>query len=211
MLTLESVDVEIQNSAILRAVTLGVAPGELVCLVGRNGAGKTTTFRSVMGYLRPVKGTIAWRGESIAGRKAYEIARLGIGYSPEESEVFGELTVAENIELPTWTIDTDRSAQQRIDFAYRVFPKLLQYRHRSGTHLSGGERKMLSIAVIPAISEGLASIRASGRAVLMAESNGYHVPDYADRVYVIERGAIVFGGTVEEARANAMVSRIIGG
>jgi branched-chain amino acid transport system ATP-binding protein len=233
MLTLESVDVEIQNSAILRAVTLEVAPGELVCLVGRNGAGKTTTFRSIMGYLRPVQGTIAWRGESIAGRKAYEIARLGIGYSPEESEVFGELTVAENIELPTWTIDTDRSAQQRIDFAYRVFPKLLQYRHRSGTHLSGGERKMLSIAralaldpqlllldepfeglspaVIPAISEGLASIRASGRAVLMAESNGYHVPDYADRVYVIERGAIVFGGTVEEARANAMVSRIIGG
>ena len=233
MLTLASVDVEIDNSDILRAVSLTVAAGELVCLVGRNGAGKTTTFRSIMGYLHPVQGTINWRGNSIAGRKAHEIARLGIAYSPEESEVFGELTVAENIELPTWTIATGRSAQQRIDLAYQIFPKLLQYRHRRGTHLSGGERKMLSIAralaldpqlllldepfeglspaVIPTISEGLASIRASGRAVLMAESNGYHVPDYADKVYVIERGAIVFGGTVKEARANEMVSRIIGG
>jgi branched-chain amino acid transport system ATP-binding protein len=233
MLTLESVDVEIQNSAILRGVSLTVAPGELVCLVGRNGAGKTTTFRSIMGYLEPSRGTIAWRGKSIAGLATYEVARLGIAYAPEESEVFGELSVAENIELPTWTIATARSAEQRIELAYEVFPKLMQYRDRSGTHLSGGERKMLSIAralaldpqlllldepfeglspaVIPAISEGLASIRASGRAVLMAESNGYHVPDYADKVYVIERGAIVFGGTVHQARADAMVSRIIGG
>lgn len=233
MLTLESVDVEIQNSAILRGVQLTVAPGELVCLVGRNGAGKSTTFRSIMGYLRPVKGRIAWRDREIAGLKPYDIAQLGIAYSPEESEVFGELTVAENVELPTWTITTDRSAQERIDLAYRIFPKLLQYRHRSGTHLSGGERKMLSIAralaldpqlllldepfeglspaIIPTISEGLASIRASGRAVLMAESNGYHVPDYADKVYVIERGAIVFCGTVAEARADETVRRIIGG
>ena len=233
MLALDTVDVVIQNSAILRGVSLSVAPGELACLVGRNGAGKTTTFRSIMGYLRPAKGGIAWQGASIVGMKPYQIARLGIAYSPEESEVFGELTVAENIELPTWTIATDRSARERIDLAYKVFPKLLAYRDRSGTHLSGGERKMLSIAralaldpqlllldepfeglspaVIPAISAGIASIRESRRAVLMAESNGYHVPDYADKVYVIERGAIVFGGTVRQARADAMVSRIIGG
>ncbi|MDO8299604.1 ABC transporter ATP-binding protein [Lacisediminimonas sp.] len=232
MLTLKSVNVEIQNSTILRDISLAVSPGELVCLVGRNGAGKTTTFRSIMGYVQPKSGSIEWKGESIVGMKTHQIARRGIAFSPEESEVFGDLTVAENIALPTDTIKTGRSAQERIDLAYHIFPKLERYRERSGTHLSGGERKMLSIAravamdpqlllldepfeglspaVIPTISEGIASIRKLGRAVLMAESNGYHIPDYADKVYVIERGEIVFEGSVAQARSNDMVSRIIG-
>jgi branched-chain amino acid transport system ATP-binding protein len=232
MLTLKSVNVEIQNSTILRDISLMVAPGELVCLVGRNGAGKTTTFRSIMGYVKLKSGSIDWKGQSIAGMKTHQIARRGIAFSPEESEVFGDLTVAENIALPTDTIETERSVEERISLAYQIFPKLERYRERSGMHMSGGERKMLSIAravamdpqlllldepfeglspaVIPAISEGIASIRKLGRAVLMAESNGYHIPDYADKVYVIERGEIVFGGTVAEARANEMVSRIIG-
>lgn len=232
MLTLKSVNVEIQNSTILRDISLTVAPGELVCLVGRNGAGKTTTFRSIMGYVKPKSGAIDWKGQSLAGMKTHQITRLGIAFSPEESEVFGDLTVAENIALPTETIKTARSAEERISLAYQIFPKLERYRDRSGMHMSGGERKMLSIAravaldpqlllldepfeglspaVIPAISEGIASIRKLGRAVLMAESNGYHIPEYADKVYVIERGEIVFGGTVSQARANEMVSRIIG-
>lgn len=232
MLTLKSVNVEIQSSTILRDISLTVAPGELVCLVGRNGAGKTTTFRSIMGYVKPKSGGIDWKGQSIAGMKTHQIARRGIAFSPEESEVFGDLTVAENIALPTDTIETERSAEERIALAYQIFPKLERYRERSGMHMSGGERKMLSIAravamdpqlllldepfeglspaVIPSISEGIASIRKLGRAVLMAESNGYHIPDYADKVYVIERGEIVFGGTVAQARANEMVSRIIG-
>jgi branched-chain amino acid transport system ATP-binding protein len=233
MLTLKSVNVEIQNSTILRDISLTVAPGELVCLVGRNGAGKTTTFRSIMGFVKPKSGGIDWKGQSIAGMKTHQITRLGIAFSPEESEVFGDLTVAENIALPTETIKTERSAEERISLAYQIFPKLERYRDRSGMHMSGGERKMLSIAravaldpqlllldepfeglspaVIPSISEGIASIRKLGRAVLMAESNGYHIPDYADKVVVIERGEIVFGGTVSEARSNQMVSRIIGG
>jgi branched-chain amino acid transport system ATP-binding protein len=232
MLNLQSVHVEIQNSTILRGINLTVSPGELVCLVGRNGAGKTTTFRSIMGYVKPRSGNINWNGQSILGIRTHQIARRGIAFSPEESEVFGDLTVAENIALPTHTIHTERTAEERINLAYQIFPKLDRYRERSGTHMSGGERKMLSIAravamdpqlllldepfeglspaVIPTISEGIASIRKLGRAVLMAESNGYHIPDYADKVYVIERGEIVFGGTVGEARANAMVSKIIG-
>ncbi|HEV7618872.1 MAG TPA: ABC transporter ATP-binding protein [Burkholderiaceae bacterium] len=232
MLNLQSVHVEIQNSTILRGINLTVSPGELVCLVGRNGAGKTTTFRSIMGYVKPRSGNINWKGQSILGIRTHQIARRGIAFSPEESEVFGDLTVAENIALPTHTIHTERTAEERINLAYQIFPKLDRYRERSGTHMSGGERKMLSIAravamdpqlllldepfeglspaVIPTISEGIASIRKLGRAVLMAESNGYHIPDYADKVYVIERGEIVFGGTVGEARANAMVSKIIG-
>jgi branched-chain amino acid transport system ATP-binding protein len=233
VLTLESVFVEIQNSTILRGISLRVAPGELVCLVGRNGAGKTTTFKSIMGYVKPKSGAIDWNGESIVGMKTHQVARSGIAFSPEESEVFADLTVAENIALPTETITTGRPAQERIDLAYRIFPQLERYRARGGAHLSGGERKMLSIAravamdarlllldepfeglspaIIPTISEGIASIRKLGRAILMAESNGYQIPDYADKVYVIERGEIVFGGTVAQARANAAVSRIIGG
>src|SRR3546814_609835 len=213
MLDLQSVHVEIQNSAILRNVSLNVSPGELICLVGRNGAGKTTTFRTIMGYLKPKSGSINWKGQSIAGTATHDIARQGIALSPEESEVFGTLTVAENIALPTDTITTDRSAQERIDLAYEIFPKLNHYRERSGMHMSGGERKMLSIAravamdpqlllldepfeglspaVIPTISEGIASIRKLGRAVLMAESNGYHIPDYSGTVNVLERGTIV--------------------
>ena len=233
MLNLNSVFVEIQNSPILRGISLRVAPGELVCLVGRNGAGKTTTFKSIMGYVKPKSGAIDWNGESIVGMKTHQVARSGIAFSPEESEVFADLTVAENIALPTETIRTGRAAQERIDLAYRIFPKLERYRERGGAHLSGGERKMLSIAravamdaqlllldepfeglspaIIPTITEGIASIRKLGRAVLMAESNGYHIPDYADKVYVIERGEIVFDGTVAQARADAAVSRIIGG
>jgi branched-chain amino acid transport system ATP-binding protein len=161
------------------------------------------------------------------------IAQLGIGYAPEESEVYGDLSVAENIELPTWTRATERTAQERIALAYQVFPKLKQYVSRGGMQLSGGERKMVSIgralaldpklllldepfeglspAIIPTISEGVASIRKLGRGILMAESNIHHVPDYADRLYVIERGEIIFAGAPSAAKADAAVMRVISG
>src|SRR5207248_6163100 len=127
---------------------------------------------------------------------------------PEESEVFAELTVAENIAVPTWAHAGDRSAADRLAEAYKVFPRLQRYRRRGGPALSGGERKMVSIAralalgpklllldepteglspvIVPSILAGIASIRAFGHAVLIAESNIYHVPDFADRLYVIE-------------------------
>ena len=228
MLELKSISVDIQNSPILRDLSMEVKSGELVCLVGRNGAGKTTTLKSVMGYLRPKSGSIQLEGEEIIGKKTFDIARRGVGFAPEESEVFGDLTVAENIEMSTWTIKTKLPDHERIDLAYKIFPKLVSYRERGGNHLSGGERKMLSIAraltldpkilildepfeglspaIIPLISEGISSIRKMGRAVLMAESNAFHIPEYADRVYVIERGEIVFTGSVTEATQNSYLS-----
>ena len=109
MLEIKSLAVDIQNSPILRNINIEVNPGELVCLVGRNGAGKTTTLKSLMGYLKPKSGDILWKGKSLVGMKTFDIARAGIGFSPEESEVFGDLTVAENIEMPTWTIQTKLS------------------------------------------------------------------------------------------------------
>lgn len=235
MLEIDGLTVDIQGSRILHAISLEVRRGELVCLLGRNGAGKSTTFRTIMGQRRASAGRISFKGEPILGLATFVIARRGIGYAPEESEVFADLNVAENIELPTWVAadDARASARERIDFAYKVFPKLVQYRSRGGGQLSGGERKMLSIAralaldpelllldepfeglsptVIPQIAEGLASIRGSGRAILMAESQFHHVPEVTDRLYVLERGEIVFSGRANEAERDAAVMKILHG
>jgi branched-chain amino acid transport system ATP-binding protein len=216
MLAIENLVVDIQTSRILRGVSLHVGAGQLVCLVGRNGAGKTTTFRTLMGYRKPQAGSIRFENENLVGMRTHRIAQLGVGYAPEESEVFGDLTVAENIELPTWTRASRRPARERIELAYEIFPKLRQYEARGGNQLSGGERKMVSIAralaldprlllldepfeglspaIIPSIGDGISSIRKLGHAVLMAESNVHHVPEYADILYVLERGEIIYSG-----------------
>jgi branched-chain amino acid transport system ATP-binding protein len=233
MLTVRDLAVDIAGSRVLRGVSVDVKEGELVCLVGRNGAGKTTTFRSIMGFRKPVSGSITFGGKSLVGLRPYQIARMGVGFAPEESEVFGELTVAENIAMPTWTCSNERSAEQRIVEAYDVFPTLRRYRDRGGQALSGGERKMVSIAralalgpklllldepteglspaIVPSIVEGLASIRAVGHAVFIAESNIHHVPDFTDRLYVIERGEIIFVGKPSEASRDPAVARVIEG
>ena len=232
MLKVSDVDVDIEASRILRKVTLEAAPGELVCLIGRNGAGKTTTLRTVMGYRRPAAGTITLGGETIAGLPTHAIAARGVGYAPEESGVFGDLTVAENIELATWTRPGGRPAAERVARAYDVFPRLRGFAARGGTQLSGGERKMLSIAralaldptlllldepfeglspaIIPQLGESIAAIARLGPAILLAESNIHHVPVYATRLYVIERGEIVFAGRPEALRRRPDLARIIG-
>jgi branched-chain amino acid transport system ATP-binding protein len=216
MLRIDRLTVDVDHSRILRGISLAVAEGQLVCLVGRNGAGKTTTFRTIMGMIRPMDGSITFDGATMIGVPTYRIAQRGVGYSPEESQVFGELTVAENIELPTWTRPQGRDAKTRIDLAYEIFPKLRQYAARGGNQLSGGERKMVSIAralaldarlllldepfeglspaIIPSIAEGIASIRRLGHGILMAESNAHHIPDFADALYVLERGEIIYSG-----------------
>jgi branched-chain amino acid transport system ATP-binding protein len=231
LLALDQLVVDIETSRILRGISLAVGAGELVCLVGRNGAGKTTTFRAVMGMIRPVSGTIRFDGSDVAGLATHRIARLGVGYSPEESQVFGDLSVAENIALPTWTRPGGRDAKTRIELAYEVFPKLRQYAARGGNQLSGGERKMVSIAralaldprlllldepfeglspaIIPSISDGIASIRRLGQGVLMAESNVHHIPEDADALYVLERGEIIWHGKPADSYP-ADVLRVIG-
>ncbi|MFC7288671.1 High-affinity branched-chain amino acid transport ATP-binding protein LivF [compost metagenome] len=232
-LALENVNVILAGNPVLRDISMRINPGELVCLVGRNGAGKSTTFRSIMGFQALKSGAIKWKNSAINGMQTHKIVELGLGYTPEGSDVFGDLTVEDNIALPTWTRKSARSAQERIDEAYAVFPKLKQYLHRGGQQLSGGERKMVSIAralaldpelllldeafeglspaIIPTISEGLQSILKQGRGVLLAESNFYHLPPFADRLYVIERGEIVFEGTLAQAEADAATMKIIKG
>ena len=232
-LAVRDLDVFIQSSHILRRVTLEVGPHEVVCLVGRNGAGKSTLLRTVMGYLAPRAGSISFKGAEIAGRPTHEIAKAGIGFAPEDSGIFADLTVAENIEIATWTRPGGRPARERIEAAHAVFPVLRSYAARKGPALSGGERKMLSIAralaldpelllldepfeglspaIIPAVADGIAAITGRGHAILLAESNIHHVPAFADRLYVIERGEIIFAGPPADVRRDAAVMRLIGG
>jgi ABC-type branched-subunit amino acid transport system ATPase component len=139
-LAVRDLDVYIQASHILRNVTLEVGPEEVVCLVGRNGAGKTTLLRTVMGYLRPRAGTIVFKGAPIHGRPTHAIALGGIGFAPEDSGIFADLTVAENIEIATWTRPGGRPARERVEAAYGVFPVLRTYAARKGPAMSGGER-----------------------------------------------------------------------
>jgi len=245
MLSIQRLNVHIQGSHILRDVSLEVGARELVCLVGRNGAGKTTILRTVMGYVKATSGTVTFKGEPLLGLPTHAIAARGLGFSPEESGIFGDLTVAENIEMATWTRPSPRAAAERVAAAYAAFPRLRAYARRGGTQLSGGERKMLSVAralaldpemllldepfeglspaIIPTLSESIAAIAGGGqgadvtaaatsaRAILIAESNIHHVPDHASRLYVIERGEIIFAGPPAEARRDAAVLKIIGG
>ena len=233
MLAVERIDVFIQASHILRRVSLEVGEREVVCLVGRNGAGKTTTLRTIMGYLRPHNGRIRFREHEIQGRRTHEIARLGLGFAPEDSGIFPDLTVAENIEISTWTQPAGRPAAERIELAYQVFPALRRYMQRKAPEMSGGERKMLSIAralaldpemllldepfeglspaIIPTVSEGIAEITGLGHSILIAESNIHHVPEFATRLYVIERGEIIFAGRPDAVNDDRAVMRVIGG
>jgi branched-chain amino acid transport system ATP-binding protein len=233
MLSVESIDVFIKSSHILRNVSLELGKGQVVCLIGRNGAGKTTTLRTVMGYHRPERGTIHFHGEDITKKNTYEISRMGIGYAPEDSGIFPDLTSHENIEISTWNRKVARSEEERMQVAYEVFPILKDYKNRKGTHMSGGERKMLSIAraialdaevilldepfeglspaILPQLAESIRGITKMGPSIFIAESNIYHVPEFTNRLYVIERGEIIFSGKPEDVVKDRDVLRIIAG
>ncbi len=233
MLKVDHIDVSIKTSHILRDVLLEVNEKEVVCLIGRNGAGKSTIMRSIMGFLPPDRGKIQFLERDITGFAPYEVAKMGIAFSPEDTGIFPDLTAEENIQYPTWTRETAKTAQERIAIAYSVFPVLERYKTRKGTQLSGGERKMLSIAralaldpvlflldepfeglspaILPQLAESIHGITKMGPSILIAESNIYHVPEFTTRLYVIERGEIIFSGKPEEVYGKREILRIIAG
>jgi len=233
ILEVKNVSVYIKGSQILRNVTIEVGEKEVVCLIGRNGAGKTTLLRTIMGFLKPEAGSIKFKGTEMKGLTPHEIALKGMGFAPEESEIFAELTTFENIEIATWSRETSRGSEERIKLAYSVFPTLERYKARKGEQISGGERKMLSIAralamdpdillldesfeglspaIIPQIAESIHEIAKMDRSIFLAESNIYHVPDFTDRLYVVERGEIIFSGKPEELVKDKAVLKIVAG
>jgi branched-chain amino acid transport system ATP-binding protein len=226
MLEVEDLHTYYGRAHILADISFNIAAGEVVVLLGRNGAGKSTTLKSVMGLVPPSRGRIVFRGTSIARKQPFEIARLGLGYVPEERRIFTELTVEENLEVgsrpaapgaPEWTLEK----------VFALFPNLAQMRSRLGAQMSGGEQQMLTIArtlmgnpaflLLDEPSEGLAPVIVEQMAktilelkrerltVLLSEQNLRFAQAVADRALIIEKGRLRFTGTMEELTANERV------
>jgi branched-chain amino acid transport system ATP-binding protein len=220
---------------ILRGVSIHVDADEVVALVGRNGAGRTTIIESITGLLPVRSGEIRFRDEEITSLPPHRRAKRGIGYAPENSGIFPELTVAENLMISRWLAakrerGADGDTEARV---FTVFPEVRQLVDRQGLNLSGGQKKMVAIARAMALApyllildeafEGLApavvkrfreavlTIKRMGIALLLAESNLMSAAAIADRLYVVDRGEIVFQGTPQQALADAEVMRALRG
>jgi branched-chain amino acid transport system ATP-binding protein len=200
------------ESHILEGVSLSVAAGEVIALIGRNGVGKTTTLRSVLQLTAPRSGSITYRGEELVGKRTHEVAELGVGWIPEERRVFSQLSVAENVRVAT---PKGGDVDAALELAYETFPALSERRDADAGALSGGQQQMLAIArglvgdndvlLIDEPSEGLAPQivadvaeavqRAAEEAtILLVEQNLPLAMDLADRFYLLDNGQVVEDG-----------------
>ncbi len=226
MLEITALDAFYGRAHILQGVSFSMQRGEVLALMGRNGAGKSTTMKAVMGLVPPAGGSVSFEGQRVDGREPFEIARMGIGYVPEDRRVFSELTVMENLSVaqrparadaPHWT-------PERL---FALFPNLGRMRDRPGGAMSGGEQQMLTIArtlmgnprlvLLDEPSEGLApviveemartilALKSEGLTVLISEQNLHFAGNVADRAAIIEKGIIRFTGTMDELKADEAV------
>lgn len=215
-------------SHILFGVSLAVAQGEVVCLLGRNGAGKTTTLRSIMGLTPPRSGSITFRGVEIAGLPAFQIARMGIGYVPEDRRIFPDLTVLENLEVAARSVRNGQTPWT-VEKVYTLFPKLQELERQRGMHLSGGEQQMLTIArtlmgnptllLLDEPTEGLAPLivrlfgelihhlKEEGITILLAEQNVKFALRHADRGYIIDNGQIRYHGSMAALKEDEAITK----
>lgn len=227
-LEVEKINTYYGLSHVLFDVSLEVERGEVVVLLGRNGAGKTTTMLSIMGLNPPKTGTIKYRGMEISGLSPYKIARLGIGFVPEDRRVFPDLTVYSNLDVGRKRSRT-AEAKWTVERIYQMFPVLEKYAHKRGGTLSGGEQQMLTIArtllgnpdflLLDEPSEGLAPlivkelgefidvIKREGMTVLLSEQNLKFALKQADRAYIVDNGAIKYEGSIAELERNEEVKK----
>jgi branched-chain amino acid transport system ATP-binding protein len=216
------------QSLVLDKVSLTVNKGEIVALLGRNGAGKTTTLRSIMGLTPPRKGSIKLRGIEITGRRPYEIARLGVGYAPDDRRIFPDLSSEENL-LIAGRISKKNGNGWTVQRVYELFPALERVRSSKGGALSGGEQKMLAIGrglmsnpelmlldepceglaplVVKALAEAVVQIRQAGITVLVADQNIRFCRRIADRGYILEKGVIRYQGEMSKIWQNEEIVR----
>jgi len=213
------------TSHVLFGVSLDVEQGETVCLMGRNGAGKSTTFRSIVGLNPPRSGSILFHGKEIAGTKVHRIARLGVGYVPEDRQIFPNLTVRENLEIGR-SSGIPRKEGWSVEKVYALFPVLAKYDRKPGGQLSGGEQQMLTIArtlmgnpdlvlldepteglapvIVIALKEMILRLKEMGTTILLSEQNVKFAVKVSDRVFIIDNGAIRYSndikGFVEDER-----------
>ena len=212
MLVVNTLDVNINGTPILRDIGLEIKAGEIVGLIGRNGAGKTTFLRSLMGLLPIRGGKLIFEGDGIESLPGYRRAHMGIGYMPEDRRLVPEMTAEENILVPVWSTNI-QGHEDRLAWIYKIIPECKVFRSMAATSLSGGQQKLVALAralmvgqrlllldeptegIAPVLAlrmgEILASLKKEGVSIIIAESNDAHVADVIDRTYVIERGSIV--------------------
>jgi branched-chain amino acid transport system ATP-binding protein len=203
------------ESHILRGVSLSVEAGETVALIGRNGVGKTTTLRSILQLTPPRRGTVSYDGVDVTGRPTHEVARMGVGWVPEERRMFSHLTVDENLRIAT---PPGESVEAAFETAYGAFPELESHRGREAGDLSGGQQQMVAIArglvgdndlllvdepseglapqIVEAVADALSAV-AEEATVLLVEQNFPLAMDLADRFYLIDHGTVVESGSTE--------------
>jgi len=216
------------TSHVLFGVSLDVSRGETVCLMGRNGAGKTTTFRSIVGLNPPRSGSILFHGKEIAGAKVHRIARLGVGYVPEDRQIFPNLTVRENLEIGR-SSGTPRKEGWSVEKVYALFPVLAKYDRKPGGQLSGGEQQMLTIGrtlmgnpdlvlldepteglapvVVIALKEMILRLKEMGTTILLSEQNVKFAVKVSDRVFIIDNGAIRYRNDIDGFRNDEAVQK----
>ena len=223
ILDIKGIDTYYGLGHILHGLSLAVAEGEVVALLGRNGAGKTTTLRSVTGLTPPKKGEIRYKGRNIAGLDAHKVSRMGIAMVPETRDIFSYLTVKENL-----SIAERRGSRWQMDSVLERFPSLKERLAHKGRELSGGEQEMLAIAralmtgpdlllldepsqglapmVVTAVMDTIRELKNQHVSMLLVEQNAEMALQLADRVYVIDHGAVVFEGSPASLRADANVT-----
>jgi branched-chain amino acid transport system ATP-binding protein len=228
MLALDGVHTYYGKSHILHGVSIRVEAAEVVGLLGRNGVGKSTTLKTIMGLVRPSQGRVTFEGKDITGTAPHRLARLGIGYVPEDRRIFRLLTVMENLrtglDRPAVTVPR---RQALLDKVYASFPVLRERRHQAGGTLSGGEQQMLAIArammlepkiilldepteglmprMVGQIREIIQVLHREGVAILLVEQNVPLTLDVSDRVYVMEKGVVRHHAPAAELRADRTV------
>jgi len=214
------------KSHVLHGVEFDVGEGEIVALLGRNGSGRSTTAKAIMGMVDS-SGEVAWKGRQIQGRKPYEIAHLGLGYVPENRDIFPKLTVHQNLQLG------QKSAKQKgrwsFEDMYGMFPRLRERQHTEAGVLSGGEQQMLTLCrtlmgdpdliiidepteglapkIVELVGEYLKTLKARGVSVLLIEQKLTIAMSISDRALVMGHGSIVFHGTPETLRADAYIRK----
>lgn len=224
MLKIEDINVYYGNIQALKGISLSINEGEIVTLIGANGAGKSTLLKSISGLLKPKQGKIVYEGQSIGGRAAQSIVKMGISHVPEGRRVFANMTVEENLQLGAYLRKDKAGIKQDMEKVYELFPRLLErLKQQSGT-LSGGEQQMLAMGralmakprllLLDEPSMGLApllvkqifniieEINKTGTTILLVEQNANLALSIADRAYVVETGRIVLSGKSEELTAS---------
>ena len=227
LLAVDGLHAHYGKSHILHGVSLEVDAGEIVCLLGRNGVGKSTTLKSVMGLVAPSHGAVAFKGAPIAGMPPYRIARLGLGYVPEERRIFPTITVRENLLMGVKS--GTRNGGWTAERVYEFFPRLEERKHQRAGTLSGGEQQMLTMGrtlmgnpdllLVDEPTEGLApmiveqverilsAVHQNGTPVLLVEQSMETAMALAQRVYVMSKGQIVFSGSTRELQASESVRK----